>query len=661
MFTYAIFIALSVISTFAQPHIDLQKSQLIDAAHDYVRLHLIKDLSNAPSISAKVEGRNWLRDWDNKRLSILKIVMSKNVGTAFESWHTNWRERLQMFQELQHEYLQEIVDKYYDHRRVPSSWPTIIHDPITFNTYLDPNSELVGPNERDAANPLATDNDIDRVMSFHRPLSYNTPSEADKKKPGTNVNEKKKYYIISLERMSKVVETRYELMRESLKGKRISDLDYRAAIFQGERVIATLSVWYKRGLTRKFDQKDYHLNLLVPMNLWILNDDHIYRQFLNLDDKFFSGNSFFGYENRYDDPLKHGLGFDVNAKHLISQKRYELMYELYQKINDFSLASDNFKLCKLSDLLLIDMFLEHYKTLTYWFRSAQFKKSNWFFTNVPDSRVALPMVRPHFQLGKGGMFKKVELALESAKKSPIRKNSMKSMMKIGSQLTHDIHDEIKSIRNKRNDLKGIAITRFINFAKILSYTNLLPYITSTIPLQLPPQQLLSSQIHFLLRTENPSLYDSENKLKMHRDNQNVEHVIEDDLDSIQDLFDPRSDDSLPLSMYLTDGDFNGDIDIDQFNEDSDEKNLKKRKHEETEFNRIETKIKDVFDPSVNTLIQNENYMHSMSVYEASSSNYQNYLHHTYGTGGDEYHHYKNTNLNNHASIEGGSSPKRPRH
>lgn len=368
---------------------------------EFVRLHLIEELPRSGDMIKTREGRSFLLAWKKKRNSIFwKIIFQRIVETNGEyrySWYSNWRDRLQSFHKLQNDYLRDIV---------VDSLPKFTFDPEKLIVIEHPSQIRDDPTRRkNFVDPIATNEKIDRILRFHRPLNKLStiarekskesvvidddllPTDIDPQVHGTLAEREKlrllikKGHIIHPDLIRSLIQARYELLRRSLMGKRESDLHYQERLFLAERLIVQLDLF---KLNRVFvvhpssiinDEADY--DKIVSPRLRILNDDKLYAKYMNYDDAFFKGNLLYVYKNRRDDPESTGIGFEINAERIIG-KRYRPMRDLYDEIRDFDVTSDNFVKCDSTDLPMIDLLLKRVKMWTFWFSQCRFNGRQWF-------------------------------------------------------------------------------------------------------------------------------------------------------------------------------------------------------------------------------------------------------------------------------------------
>lgn len=476
-------------------------SEFIDAAEEYVRLNLVEELNDAQKMFESPSGLKWLHSWQIKRNSILiKAFVFPNPTTGFHEWFHNWRERLQRFQELQNEYLQTIVNEYFlfDKSNKKSIWPRVTFDPEQFHTFLhsDESKRLKYLPKSVDVNPIALEEDILHVLRFHQPISETeqtekptdqslnrkTPKEPWVDKDALNKNTNvKKYHVINKEKIKKLVIARYILLRESLRGKRMSDLDYQKKLFQIERISAQLDLLKFRKINHKLTVVRRHYMSRIEYYLKLISDDFLYRKYLNFDDTFFQGNIFYGFNNRYDDPVKHGLDFDVTAKRIIGQP-FSALHEISNQINEFGVLSKGFIKYNLEDLPMIDLTLERFKMMTFWYPRHRIIPKQWFVVSTSESRGDFFVIKPFNGKSLDEMFENVFKLLNEAKNQPVGKSKTFSMFESSENFHRELFFDSKILNIKNifhpGSSSNVWTRRVVHYMDSLDKANLLPYLTS---------------------------------------------------------------------------------------------------------------------------------------------------------------------------------------
>lgn len=513
----------------------LPSSRFVKCVQDYVLLHLVEELKDLSKLPDTVEGQNWLSAWENHRTKVISEILFQKPFTRKINWVRNWRRRLQFFDDEQKLYFKYIVDNFYDSRRKDSPWPKVIFDPTTKSLIVDFERFKVNKDERDLADPIVTDADIDQVLYHHRPLRKDERTKFLKKELTIKNKKKnfihdlkslyglKEYQIINHEKITNLVEIRYELMRKSLKGLRKSDLDFQRAIFQGERISAAFDLSAIHGIKLNGDynsEEDYYYYSIkrIPSYTQVLKDDESYRRYLNVDESFSNGNVFFGYENRYDDPSRYGCDFEYNAENLITNQRYKPLRELYDKIHEFEILSGGFKHYELQDFALIDSFLERFKVLTFWHSVATFKLNQWFLVPEIISKSKKPMFLIHSKSSENQppekIIKTVETIYQEAKKPRLIQDHsiVDSMLERSQHFQDQLKADISMIKRKKiftGRWATYQINRILHYLNSLSTSKLLPFLSSMTP------------IHELLNLQHVS---SEQRIsKKYRDATNVKY------------------------------------------------------------------------------------------------------------------------------------------
>lgn len=496
------------------------KFDFVHNAEEYVRLNLVDRLLYLNSMDITLSERRWLFSWKNKRDMILtRVLLSYDQNLKSYKWFLNWRHRLQYFQELQTKYLQTIVDKYYvyDESNKKSIWPKIKFNPDDLKTtMIIENFEHSRDSiERDLFDPIVSKDDIiDQVLRFHRPFSdVERAEEASKKlkqpllethsssylvddetlEKFSNV---KKYYVVSQEKIKKLMTARYVLLKKSLKGKRMSELDYQKRLFNVERIIAQFDAWEMLGINYvtisslvQNAKKNYYLKLI--------SDDKLYRKYLNFDELFFNGHIFWGFKNRFDDPAKHGLDFDVNAKLIMGKNFYPLL-EISNVINEFEIRSNGFTQYELKDLPKIDSCLERFKTFTFWFSKRELNKKQWFQVNLKSTE-DLFVIKPYpLNWDLDYKFIQVFQKLEEAKNPSARK--VDTNYEFSQNFPYHVYRDSFAVKNlKAETIKWSIIwtNRIEHYVNSLQRASLSPLLSSSSNLVLQKQTLLSQ--HQLLK------------------------------------------------------------------------------------------------------------------------------------------------------------------
>lgn len=644
-----IFIVVIVIPVLSQPLWDLGPEldkKLEEAAEQYVLLHLTEELSTTRELTKTVMGRNWLRDWDEKRTSILKFVLFSYPDLKFK-WNNNWFEWLQNFYKLQLKYFEEIA-KYYDKRRGSSPWPKITFDVVNKKAVLHPiqHHQLITTNERHLVDPIASDGYIDYVLRFHRPF---TDEEAKLSQELSSYfkhifrkdknRARKKYYIINREKIKKLQRARYKLIQDSLRGKRFSEVDYQAALFHGERIVTELDIWNKHGIVRTKDKTDDYLNMKIPNYLRLLNVDNVYQRYLNFEDEHFQGNKFSGYVNRYDDPAKHNLYFEETAESLISYNRFAPMRELANDIRTFDVLSDGFTKVLDKDLPRINSYLERFKILTFWYTDDRIRPNKWFLapTTSNNDKNQLYVIKPKNYMPSDSpaeMFEKVKNVIKKAMNRPIYDSYANFLIETDKSLMHKLRNEwtllSKASSHKTCDrCQSVMINRAVHSSNLL--THMISMSIDSVISSLQGQTLNpiysrqnnrdnvdSRNLFSISYFDLPNAESGTNQFginKAHKDNSVTDDGSDDNVDklfdTVQDLFDPNHNiiqDHQDILPYVS-GDGNSHVDRSNFGsidvnyENNNQPTDTTKDKQKTD--QLATAVQDFFDLDGNSLTRIE--------------------------------------------------------
>lgn len=299
--SFLIFNVVIITTVFAQPESLTTNAiwEIKEYAEEYVRLHLVHELSKADDMMETSNGILWLRAWAKKRC----LILDKVVHSQFYRFRNDWQIRLQYFQKYEDEYLKNIIFNYYDKHRESSPWPKISFDYSSSQTIWHPEqTKKPDENERHIANPYVTDDDVDQVLRFHRPLNEEETKIISKKARSNDKTDRQLYYFINPKKIDKLKSIYYELLKKSFNGKRASYLDYQAALFHAERITAQLNLLTLNKFSKHLHTPDDHLYKKMLPQEKVLKYDAFYKKYLNFDNIFFEGNMFFGRKNRYDEP-----------------------------------------------------------------------------------------------------------------------------------------------------------------------------------------------------------------------------------------------------------------------------------------------------------------------------------------------------------------------
>lgn len=539
-------------------------------AQEYVRLFLIEELTFANQLVETPKHRNKLRLWEKKVASILKnvLVSIENDGRKI-IWYTNWRERLQYFEKLGYDYFRGIVNDYGES---PISWPKFTFDPVKSIVIEHPSrrrsdDDADRSRDKDYSEPIATDEEIDRILRLHVPYTDHerqsllkneaTLSSDEFYKEAMNIFFHKrheiehyrtlldKHQIINLEMIYALQRMSFTLLRESLKGKHRSDLLYQEKLLRGKRVMAQVDLWKRYDILENTDINNLYYDHYFPDHLRVLKNDNSYRKYLNFHDEFFKGNFIYGYKDRLDNPNVHGLGFDINAKTIIG-KRHRMLHDLYNDMFEFKILTDNFKHYSSRDLPLIDSYMERFKTWTFWFPQCKFDARQWISTKIIKSDNEQHVVIPKnvkFIEKPSKIFVYVTRLLKRETKIPENNFLIDSMHKISKafkvQTMTDAIFFYKIVPVWGVNFETVIVRRAESFFENLKRADQLQHL---ITLKLPLQVSLSvSSLN-----KDKKLYNDERKIIAEKDLINVQ-LSEEAMDKVQDLFDLNSN---PLTQNL---------------------------------------------------------------------------------------------------------------
>lgn len=668
-----IFIFLSIIVTLSTSQ-TLKPFKNPDAevkwlSEEYVRLHLIQDLSSTRRMVFTIDGRNWLRTWDQKRNAILNQILYYNPGTIYQKLQEKWLNRLKLFYDTQENYLQTIV-QYYDVRN-KSPWPKITFDATEgFTTMMDL-SKIEKPNDKNIADPIVMESDVDEVMRFHRPYT-----EIEEKRvvliEETLIQDsafslvKKKYNIIDKEKLKNLQKIHYELLRQSLLGKRRSYLDFRSAMLHGERIKAEIDLWCVRNYftnqnSKTADHGSYTFTYSLTQSLGhtsLLNDDETYRSYLNLDDTFFKGNHFYGYKNRYDDPKRYGFDFEATAEPLVSYNRFNEMTQLANDVRHFGMKSNDFVKYDLNDLPWIEAMMERYRCLTFWYPNGQFKQNMWFRYVTP-----LNFNKPEFAVipknsntnDNKELMKTIDQLIKTAKiKFELdKKKNLDSPLELCHHIMYSGHKVVKLIKKvKRDEINTRSLIMVSNqlarYFHVLSASNQL--IKLHWEMSLPRKLSIPILASPGYKKKSGWIYDDKSKDK-------TQPTIDSSRD--RDKLPIYDDAALKNDHLILDQDVGSRQEIDRDETDLDF--IIKHKDDAIDVNWMDEFLKNTFDVHNNQLIENGNKQNLIINNDHDHQGFNNNNNLKYGNGADENHKNYNFDSNHHHSIDTYQQHKRMKH
>lgn len=520
-------------------------SYIDESVREYVNLHLLEELLNADKLIETSEGQKWLFNWEErKNFCLRKVFLIESEKKNRFIWHNRWREYLSKFQELQTSYFQAILKNRIE-TGAPSYWPRVTLETKSSLIALHSDETLLNSETKNyrLIDRIATEKDIEQLLRFHRPLSdvkrkeiedieeaYVKAELSDASQPLSHdidpivhgANERKilrphikQYDVINKNLIQKFIHLRYNLLRESFRGKPISYLLQHEKIFQAERVTAQLDVL---RLIQKNRGNDINHGINVPFDLRLLENDEAYRRFLNHEAPFQKGNIFYGHKNRIDDPAIHGYDFEMTAMNLLG-KRYDTMYLLYEDMKSFKILSNNFKKYSLKDLPTIEYYLERFKSCTLWFNQKRFNGHQWVSSIDPEKKYRFFMLYsvPYLQFQQDKILNKPKLMIKSTPNLNMFSDSLFTITKRKiNQMISDVSMIKKFLNIQNNKDKIFFINKMINFINSYDKANLLPYLSTKIPFQ----QLLES----LNLQQRPDV-----TLKINRDTTSNEQLLKKDV------------------------------------------------------------------------------------------------------------------------------------
>lgn len=515
-----------VVSTKPSPDHEEKKEYTLEFkknCEEYLRLILIEDLSKAHQKTYTQEGRTWLFDWRRHLYAITKKLFYDYKPREIEyRLHSDWQERLLKFEEIKKNYYRSLLIYPVTYESQP--WRRITFNLPWLQTYVDPhrqwNKITNDPND-DLNDPIATKDQIDDVLKFYRPFTeeerntakiaretreaesiadgtfhadiddYYLPSRARELRPLL-----KKYPILQEKRIENLIRARHALLKKTLENKRLSELHYEKTLFHVNRIMTEMKLWDAKGVNR--DDTDEIFFKKMPTHLRVINSERAYRGYMNADEVFFSGNVFYGYKDRYDDPqhqylTSDDLGFEITAERIIGLN-YKPMLKLAMDMRDFEFSTRNFEVLKITDLLSIDLLLERYEFWSLRNDPYSFLDYQWFSEKFPGNDRGLMMIKPKIvrSISKNQWLIEVQKLLDSAKRLPINPYKF-STRKIGKRFVKQYYDDLIAKKEYVGTLSktNILTRKMTNFADTLRRLNLLhtlsPKPVLSIPLNLEYQ------------------------------------------------------------------------------------------------------------------------------------------------------------------------------
>lgn len=569
----------------AYNYVSAQPSQLRNAkdslefrelSEEYLRLTLVEDLWMANVKTYTNEGRKWLYDWREARDVIEKKIMyTIDKETIRYKLYDDWRERVKRFEDIKEDYYRSLLRYPITDETKP--WPKITFDPVTAKTIifqdLDDSRPLYTDENLDFNDPLATEKQIDQVLRYHRPYTdeekiqakkAHETREAESLAAGTFFSDisnnhlradtrnfyrsqLRKYPIFQENKIKNLITSRYELMKRSYVGKRLSKLHYDRAVFQVDRVINEMKLWDRMKINRR--TKDWYFFHAMPTHLRLINSNEAYRGYLNADEPFFPGNVLYGYKHRYDDPkaqyFTYEFGFEITAERILGSA-YEPMFKLAKDMHELEIFFNddnnyiknfNDKKLEMKNLVAVDLLLKRYELLTFWNKQWSFSNSHWFFVKFPDPNrdSYTPMIVPkrYKDTVEEGWFTEVQKTLDKAndlidhrrqKDSPISKDAGKEWLKI---LNRDLRlARLTNIYERRTIDFGIS-RELMNFVESLRRANLLSLLSPETVLNKLSLSLTKSS--FTWKKKKQEIHDDDEtltKIKLKDDEPEVKNIHE---------------------------------------------------------------------------------------------------------------------------------------
>lgn len=352
-----------------------------------------------------------------------------------------------------------------------------------------------------------------------------------------------------------LVKANYELLRESLKGKRMSELHYKEMLFQGQRIVDGLDLLKIKNLNYKKDSESINYDEHIPQHYQVISNDEAYRKYLNFDDTFSAGNIIHGLKNRYDDPVSNRYPFEMTAENIIGL-RYKPMLETFNEIRDHEITTMGYTQKKLTDLPLIDSHLTRLKTWITRFPETEFNEKQWFSIQEKS------MIKPkNFESNDPTvMFQHVKSTLQKARDTPIKDPKDVSMfassLNFKIQTSKDAWSMEWSLKLWDVSVIKIWINKIMSYKNSLNQANLLPLISSQLSLK-----YFSNNQHLLLgkhkaNAKDKIYHDTREQFHVRQNSEYDNNIMESNkfLDKIKNSFD--TDDIIPQDTYKKSDEYN---------------------------------------------------------------------------------------------------------
>lgn len=333
--------------------------------------------------------------------SLVKTVKRVYSSLPYILEHVNEAEKLNWKKEALQENLKCMFNLLYymDEENVKRSYPDANERYERYQNLLNNQDDDIIRYSNDR---LATEAEIERVLHIYRPFTErerkHLEQEDDLKRKFDFIDNDfhneaeskfyrslvKKYYVIDPNLIYKLLEKRYQLLREILKGRKLSELNDFIKQTNDRRITAQFKLWKK-------NQKSTIKNEMG--NFALIINDLEYRKFQNLHDDYCPGNIIYGYKNRYDDPTVHAINFDVTASRLLG-KRFVLMHELSNELRKFDFKQ---KIDR-QNFHVINFLMEYFNLLTNGYPRGRFRADQWSPKLTPNQNEGPFMLIPrHYE------------------------------------------------------------------------------------------------------------------------------------------------------------------------------------------------------------------------------------------------------------------------
>lgn len=266
------------------------EKDLIKLSKEYVHLTLVNDLSTAREKALTYEGRLWLLAWKSSRDKIVKhLTYYKDIWKNKNKLRPDWQVNLKKFEETKENYYRSLIS-ITDRMSLESiPWPEITFNPDTSKTFVHPRKTFPVENSH-LYDPIVTEEQIDEILRFHRPYTSEEKNQAQTAKDGIppEIDEYshtvreiiyyrpyvQKYYVSDNNRIEKLINIRYQLLRKSFTGKCLTDLHYEKALIRAKRINTEINLWYRLGIQDvsddvKFFDRYQNYYLMIVQTLYL--------------------------------------------------------------------------------------------------------------------------------------------------------------------------------------------------------------------------------------------------------------------------------------------------------------------------------------------------------------------------------------------------------